>query len=112
MAANTLKISTKAKSDAVVLAQARENSHVEKVSSKKGEVLKKGIPADHERKHEKCVIGMNVGMTLNMGSYESLRLDVWATVPQTDEPMQKQYSRLRESLNSVIEESMNEYKGS
>lgn len=49
----------------------------------------KGTPLNHSEKHttlltsgvmdNKRIVGINIGTTLNMGDYESLRIDCWLT---------------------------------
>jgi hypothetical protein len=73
--------------------------------------LKEGEPCEHGRKHEGPVIGMSLGSTVNMGQYESLRADAWATVPQAEGDLKPQFEALREILAEVLEETVMEYKG-
>jgi hypothetical protein len=75
------------------------------------EPLKEGEPCEHSRKHEAPVIGMSLGSTINMGQYESLRVDAWATVPREPGDLQPQFEALREILGEVLEETVSEYKG-
>jgi hypothetical protein len=90
---------------------ARENASVTAGSKDAQEVLKKGAPIGHSQKHEAPVIGMNIGSTVNMGQYESLRADVWATVPQEGGDLRPQFAALRGVLEEVLEETVNEYRG-
>lgn len=63
---------------------------VENTVVKKGkEVIVKGNPVDHSLKHNtlsstgvienRRIVGANIGTTINMGDYESLRIDCWLT---------------------------------
>lgn len=94
--------------------QAEENAMVTKGTSKNQEVLKEGVPNDHSRKHLDSnvpVVGVSIGTTLNMGDYESLRVDVWLTdtVLET-ETVQSAYQRIVGTVDSTLQDIVNQYK--
>ena len=63
-------------------AVAEENASVTKGTSKSKTVIKEGKPNDPSQKHlntDTPTVGVSIGTTLNMGDFESLRVDVWLT---------------------------------
>lgn len=75
------------------------------------DVVKQGIPSDHSVKHGVPVngrtVGMNKGITRNMGDYESLRVDVWLTdYIHEDETPQDAFERIESVIDSVLEEAV------
>lgn len=94
--------------------QAEENATVTKGTSKDQRVLKDGKPSEHSRKHldgDVPVVGVNIGTTLNMGDYESLRVDVWLTdsVAPT-ETVEQAYARVVKTVDKTLQEIVNQYK--
>ena len=86
---------------------------LDNTSVKKGsDVLKEGIPNDHSRKH--CavnVVGANVGFTLNMEDYNSLRVDCWLTDEvKEDETQEEAYSRILKVIDKTIKEVVSHYR--
>ena len=88
------------------------------VSIKSGGVedtVKQGVPNDHSRKHDLPEhstdrIGMSIGVTKNMGDFESLRVDTWITVSkEKSETYEETYDRVRELLGKVLSETVEEY---
>ena len=78
--------------------QAEENARVTKGTSKNQAIVKEGVPNDHTRKHQ-CgdspVVGVNIGSTINMENYESLRADVWLSdTVQPNESIEQAYERV------------------
>lgn len=50
------------------------------------------------------VVGMNLGVTLNMGNYESLRIDVWSTEEVAEnETREEATDRLSSELTSILD---------
>lgn len=94
--------------------RAEENATVTKGTSKKQEVLKEGKPNDHSRKHldgNVPVVGINIGTTLNMGDYESLRVDVWLTDSvNKDETVQQAYERVVSVVDETLQSIVSQYK--
>lgn len=100
------------------------------VTLKKGgdpeEVIKEGTPLDHEEKHQakeegkiettnvKRVqrVGMSKGCTINMGDYQSFRVDCWVVDEvQSEESIEEAYDRLSEVIDKQIDlevEKMND----
>lgn len=76
------------------------------------EVVKEGTPLDHSAKHgipnvSPRVVGMNKGITRNMGDYESLRVDVWLSDEiQDGETAQDAFNRVEEIVDEVLEEAV------
>ena len=94
--------------------QAKENATVKKGTSKEQTVLKEGVPNDHSRKHldtDTPTVGVSIGTTLNMGDYESLRVDVWLTdkvAPK--ETIEQAYARVVQTVDSTLQEIVSQYK--
>ena len=94
--------------------QAKENTTVTKGTSKNQEVLKEGKPNDHSRKHldpSTPIVGVNIGTTLNMGDYESLRVDVWLTDNVSeDETTEQAYARVVQIVDKTLQEIVSQYQ--
>ena len=93
--------------------QAEKNATVTKGTSKNQTVLKEGVPNDHSRKHltESPLVGVNIGTTLNMGDYESLRVDVWLTDSvHPEETTQQAYERVVSVVDEVLQSIVSQYK--
>ena len=89
---------------------ARKNTTItKKVGREEPIVIKSGTPLDHSIKHdsyEGAKFGMSKGCTLNMGEYESMRVDVWLTSEVFEgESIKEAYSRVEAILDEVLEES-------
>lgn len=95
--------------------KAKNNTSVTKGTSKDQKVLKEGIPNDHSRKHlvdDTPVVGCSIGTTLNMGDYESLRVDVWLTDKvDSNETVEQAYNRVVQTVDKTLQEIVNQYKG-
>lgn len=93
---------------------AKENTTVTKGTSKEQEVLKEGVPNDHARKHlttETPTVGVSIGTTLNMGDFQSLRVDVWLTDNvQKNESVQKAYERVVATVDKTLQDIVSQYK--
>lgn len=94
--------------------QAEENSTVTRGTSKNQRVLKEGVPNDHSRKHlndEFPTVGVSIGTTLNMGDYESLRVDVWLSDKVSDtETLEQAYARVVQAVDSTLQEIVSQYQ--
>lgn len=94
--------------------QAEENSTVTIGTSKNQRVLKEGVPNDHSRKHlndEFPIVGVSIGTTLNMGDYESLRVDVWLSDKVSDsETLEQAYARVVQAVDSTLQEIVSQYQ--
>ena len=94
--------------------QAAENATVTKGTSKNQTTIKEGKPSEHSRKHLDSavpVVGASIGTTLNMGDYESLRVDVWLTDQVTNnETLEQAYSRIVKTLDNTLQEIVSQYK--
>lgn len=95
---------------------ARKNTTItKKVGREEPIVIKSGTPLDHSIKHdsyEGAKFGMSKGCTLNMGEYESMRVDVWLTSEVFEgESIKEAYSRVEQILDEVLEESVNSTRG-
>lgn len=93
--------------------QAENNTSVTKGTSKNQTVIKEGVPNDHFRKHssEPSIVGVSIGTTLNMGDYESLRVDVWLTDDvKGGETVQQAYQRVTGIVDSTLQDIVRQYK--
>lgn len=94
--------------------QAEENATVTKGSANNRTTLKEGRPNDHSRKHldgDSPVVGCSIGTTLNMGDYESLRVDVWLTDKVYDEEtIQQAYSRVVKLVDETLQNVVSQYR--
>ena len=75
------------------------------------ESVKEGVPLDHAPKHGVPIqarsVGMNKGITRNMGDFESLRVDVWLTdFVADDETPQEALARVEEIIDETLEEAV------
>lgn len=94
--------------------QPKTNAKVTKGTKNNQTVIKEETPLEHVIKHGDVrvpnkSVGMNLGVTLNMGDYESLRVDVWCTDEVRDdetheEAMERVSSLARARLDLEIEE--------
>ena len=94
--------------------QAKENATVTKGTSNNQTTLKEGKPSEHSRKHldgAVPVVGVSIGTTLNMGDYESLRVDVWLTDQvSSNETTEQAYARVVKTVDETLQEIVNQYK--
>ena len=94
--------------------KAEENTTVTKGTANNKATLKEGKPNDHSRKHLDSsvpVVGVSVGTTLNMGDYESLRVDVWLTDSvQENETVKQAYERVVSIVDETLQEVVSQYK--
>ena len=94
--------------------QAKENATVIKGTSNNQTTLKEGKPSEHSRKHldgAVPVVGVSIGTTLNMGDYESLRVDVWLTDQvSSNETTEQAYARVVKTVDETLQEIVNQYK--
>ena len=92
---------------------AKENTTVTKGTSKNQETLKSGTPNDHSRKHElgAKVVGVNLGVTLNMEDYNSLRVDCWLTDSvQEGETERQAFERVVGIVDEVLNDTVQAYR--
>lgn len=64
--------------------QAKANTTATKSVNKQTETLVEGQPLEHSKMHNinklnSRTVGVNVGSTINMGDFQSLRVDCWLT---------------------------------
>ena len=94
--------------------QAVKNAQVTKGTSKEQKVLKEGVPNDHSRKHlinTPTTVGISIGTTLNMGDYESLRVDVWLTDNVRDgETVESAYGRITQVVDETLQDIIGQYR--
>ena len=67
-----------------------------------------GIPQEHTEKHFNTpCIGMNKGVTVNMGDFQSLRIDVWLSLPLSSDPtpdeINDRYHELEETIDGILD---------
>lgn len=88
--------------------KAEKNTTVALMEGKKvKEVLKQGNPAPDTKSLQSSnirIAGLSKGVTLNMGDYQSLRIDVWLTEFVQDG---EDHSEVLNSLGSVIDSRIN-----
>lgn len=92
---------------------AKENTTVTKGTSKSQETLKSGTPNDHTRKHQsnEKVVGVNLGVTLNMEDYNSLRVDCWLTDSvQEGETERQAFERVVGIVDEVLNDTVQTYR--
>lgn len=92
---------------------AKENTTVTKGTSKSQETLKSGTPNDHTRKHQSTekVVGVNLGVTLNMEDYNSLRVDCWLTDSvQEGETERQAFERVVGIVDEVLNDTVQTYR--
>ena len=80
--------------------------------SRTGEVIKSsGAPLEPHTKYNcpEGSVGMSIGVTKNMGDYESLRIDVWCTDRvANNETKGEALARLTEILSQALSDTANE----
>ena len=59
---------------------------------------------------EPAYVRVNVGMTKNMGNYESLRLDVSLSVPCYTEEIDQVFHSVADRVSVLLEEEMKQYE--
>lgn len=91
---------------------AERNAQVTKGTSKNQTVLKEGVPNDHSVKHLSApIVGVSIGTTLNMGDYQSLRVDVWLTdTVDRGESFENAYQRVSSTVGDVLSKLVEEYR--
>lgn len=87
--------------------KAESNISVKKKSGDEETVIKKGsVPdlIDKIKPYAQPKLGMSKGATINMGDYESLRVDAWLSDEvQDDETVEQAFERIEEILDTVLE---------
>lgn len=106
-----------------VQAQARDNTTVSRGNNRDGyKTVKSGKPLDHEVKQSTAktkndlfvgqTFGISLGCTLNMGDYESFRIDCWLSdTVQEGETVEQAFLRVQGILENQVEEISAQYKG-
>ena len=92
---------------------AKENATITKGTSKEPVTIKAGIPNEHSKKHltEAPVVGASIGTTLNMGDFQSLRVDVWLTDNvQSNETVEQAYGRVVATIDKTLQDIVSQYK--
>lgn len=92
--------------------KAKNNTTVTSKSSGDTHVLKEGIPLTKTSAHitpTLPVVGMSKGVTKNMGDYESLRVDVWLSIPCDVSEIEETYRLVENTIDEVLEESLEQY---
>lgn len=94
--------------------QVEKNTTVTKGTKSNQQTLKQGIPNDPHRKQqcEGQTVGVNLGVTLNMENYNSLRVDCWLTDSvKPGETEEKAFERVIGICDKVLQETVDSYKG-
>lgn len=102
---------------------ARKNTTItKKVGREEPTVIKSGTPLDHSVKHNpkdggnaensfRPKVGANIGCTLSMGNYESMRIDCWITDDvQEGETFEQAFARVLAIVENQVEEVAEQYK--
>ena len=93
-----------------VTKQADDNVEVSKRADGETKTLKKGSHVDHSEKHlNSNTVGMSIGTTVNMENYESLRVDVWATIDLEDKSIDEGYEELFGILDNKLKKTVQYY---
>lgn len=81
-----------------------------KVGKEPEEILKEGeLPTKINKSKETESVGMSIGVTLNLGDFQSLRIDCWATENLTEgETKEEKLINLTEVLKEHLEYVANE----
>ena len=88
--------------------RAEENTTVIKKDSitKEEKAVKLGSPLDHALKKVDGYIGMSQGVTVNMGDYESFRVDCWLSIPLEGKDPAEKFAELSEIIQAQLEEEV------
>lgn len=71
--------------------------------------VKDAVPVEHSEKHfSRPCMGMNKGVTVNMGDFQSLRVDVWISLPLSDNPTRKEIAQTHSQLADYIDRILDE----
>lgn len=93
--------------------QAVENTTVTKGKKSEQTTLKSGVPRDQTVKTLSAapMVGVSLGMTLNMDNYESLRADTWLTdFVHEGETTEQAYQRVTKTVQDTLFDIINQYK--
>ena len=102
-------------------AKAVQNTNIVKRNGKQETKVKQGLPVNHSEKHttlpssaaveNRRIVGVNIGTTINMGDYESLRVDCWLTdFVGEKETYEKAFARVTEIATKQVEETVTSLK--
>ena len=109
MAIKKIKPVLKKAEDNVLIKKAEENTTVERKDGKNTVEKKEGLPLEHTRKQdpkdlEKDKIGLSKGVTVNLGDYQSMRVDCWLTTSLIEgETEQQALNR----ISNIIDDRVN-----
>ena len=78
--------------------------------------IKDGVSVEHTEKHfNSPCMGMSKGVTVNMGDYQSLRVDVWLSLPLSNTPDRKEisqtYAKLVDYIDRILDEEIDKETG-
>ena len=94
------------------------NAEIKNGATKENTPIKKGNVVDPSQKHKelevesnRARVGFNLGATLNMENYESMRADVWISDEVQDgETPEEAIQRLRAICEEQLDSFVNEYR--
>lgn len=92
---------------------AEENTTVTQGKKNDQKTLKPGVPRDQTVKTLSAapIVGVSLGMTLNMDNYESLRADTWLTdFVQEGETVEQAYQRVTKTVQDTLADIVSQYK--
>lgn len=101
--------------------KAASNTLVVKRKSGKDVKVVEGKPLNHSEKHtslessgvleNRPIVGVNIGTTINMGDYESLRVDCWLTdYVGEDETHEKAFARITNIAGKQVVDTVTSMK--
>lgn len=83
---------------------------------KNGVEVKRGIPVIKEKKGtikdiNNETVGVSIGSTLNMGDYQSLKVEVWySSSVNKDETVEDAFNRVTNIVSETLVKVVNDYK--
>lgn len=93
--------------------KAEDNTTISKKSGKESpKTLKEGKPLDHTDRHfpPNTVVGINKGITKNMGDFESLRVDCWLSDTLSEgESIEEAFNRVNSIVDDTLEKAVLKY---
>lgn len=91
---------------------AEDNTTVTQGKKNDQKTLKPGVPRDQTIKTlSGPLVGVSLGMTLNMDNYESLRADTWLTdFVQEGETVEQAYQRVTKTVQDTLADIVSQYK--
>jgi hypothetical protein len=67
------------------------------------------LPEEMRMAEKTGSVGCSCGLTINMGNFESVRVDSWLTLPCTEETVEDVYGRCRAFVATKIEQESSKH---